>query len=80
MASQLQVRLGDVAVGGGAPIVVQSMTNTRTDDADATLGQIRALATAGAAVVRVVPSEIFTQAAKTTVVEKREEDPRKAIQ
>jgi (E)-4-hydroxy-3-methylbut-2-enyl-diphosphate synthase len=47
------VRVGGVAVGGDAPVVVQSMTNTRTDDVEATLGQIRALATAGAALVRV---------------------------
>jgi (E)-4-hydroxy-3-methylbut-2-enyl-diphosphate synthase len=53
MASRLQVRLGDVPVGGGAPVVIQSMTNTKTGDADSTLAQIRALATAGAAVVRV---------------------------
>ena len=52
------MRLGDVAIGGGAPISVQSMTNTKTDDVQATLSQIRALATAGAVVVRVaVPDE-----------------------
>lgn len=53
MPSKRQVSLGGVLVGGGAPVVVQSMTTTRTDDLEATLGQIRALATAGAAVVRV---------------------------
>jgi len=53
MPSERRVLVGDVAVGGGAPIVVQSMTNTRTDDVEATLGQIRALTTAGAALVRV---------------------------
>ena len=37
MGSRLQVRVGGVAVGGGAPVVVQSMTNTRTDDVEATL-------------------------------------------
>jgi (E)-4-hydroxy-3-methylbut-2-enyl-diphosphate synthase len=40
-------------VGGGAPVVVQSMTNTRTDDVEGTMSQIRALATAGAQLVRV---------------------------
>ncbi len=53
MASLRHVALGGVLVGGGAPVVVQSMTNTRTDDVEATLGQTRALATAGAAVVRL---------------------------
>ncbi len=63
MASQLQVSVGGVLVGGGAPVVVQSMTNTRTDDIDATLGQIRALATAGARLVRVaVPDRAAAEA------------------
>ena len=53
VGSRLQVTSGRRAVGGGAPVVVQSMTNTRTDDVEATLGQIRALATAGAQLVRV---------------------------
>ena len=53
MPSERRVMVGGVPVGGGAPVVVQSMTNTRTDDVEATLGQIRALATAGAGLVRV---------------------------
>lgn len=53
MASRVRVMVGSVPVGGGAPVVVQSMTNTRTDDVEATLGQVRALATAGARLVRV---------------------------
>jgi len=70
MASQLQVMLGGVAIGGGAPIAVQSMTNTRTDDVEATLGQIRALATAGAAVVRVaVPDPTAAAAIPSLVAE-----------
>jgi (E)-4-hydroxy-3-methylbut-2-enyl-diphosphate synthase len=70
MASRLQVRLGSIAVGGGAPIVVQSMTNTRTHDVDATLSQIRALVTAGAAVVRVaVPDEAAAAALPSLVTE-----------
>jgi len=52
-----QIRVGDVAVGGGAPISVQSMTNTETCDVDATVAQIKAIADAGADIVRVsVPS------------------------
>ncbi len=45
--------IGNVPIGGGAPVTVQSMTNTDTRDAEATLSQIRALCTAGADLVRV---------------------------
>ncbi len=48
-----QIMVGDVAVGGGAPISVQSMTNTETCDVDATVAQINALQQAGADIVRV---------------------------
>ena len=48
-----QIMVGDVPVGGDAPIAVQSMTNTNTCDVDATIGQIRALQEAGADIVRV---------------------------
>jgi len=52
-----QIHVGKVAVGGDAPISVQSMTNTETCDVDATVAQIRALEDAGADIVRVsVPS------------------------
>src|SRR4030081_3373314 len=47
-----QVMVGDVAVGGGAPIVVQSMTNTDTADIDGTIAQVAALARAGSEIVR----------------------------
>jgi (E)-4-hydroxy-3-methylbut-2-enyl-diphosphate synthase len=53
-----QIRIGPVAIGGGAPIAVQSMTTTQTADVAATLAQVRALAEAGADVVRLaVPDE-----------------------
>ena len=48
-----RVQVGAVAIGGGAPVSVQSMTNTDTRDVEATLAQIRALAQAGADIVRV---------------------------
>src|SRR3954468_341184 len=48
-----QVKVGDVAVGGGAPIVVQSMTNTDTADVDGTVAQVAALARAGSEIVRI---------------------------
>ncbi len=46
-------QVGSVTIGGGAPVVVQSMTCTPTEDADATLAQVRALAAAGCDIVRV---------------------------
>ena len=48
-----QIKVGNVLVGGGAPVSIQSMTNTRTDDVEATLRQIRELAAAGCEIVRV---------------------------
>ena len=52
-----QIQVGNVPIGGDAPIAVQSMTNTETCDVEATVAQIRAIAEAGADLVRVsVPS------------------------
>ncbi len=48
-----QVKIGHVAVGGDAPIMVQSMTNTDTEDVAATVAQVAALARAGSEVVRI---------------------------
>jgi (E)-4-hydroxy-3-methylbut-2-enyl-diphosphate synthase len=48
-----QVFAGTLPIGGGAPVAVQSMTDTRTSDAEATLGQIRLLSEYGAEMVRV---------------------------
>lgn len=48
-----QVDVGGVKIGGGAPVVVQSMTCTNTADAESTLAQVRALANAGCDIVRV---------------------------
>jgi len=53
MASERQIRVGGVAIGGGAPVVVQSMTLTKTHDVDATVAQIAALTSAGCELVRV---------------------------
>ncbi|MEZ5788135.1 MAG: flavodoxin-dependent (E)-4-hydroxy-3-methylbut-2-enyl-diphosphate synthase [Xanthobacteraceae bacterium] len=47
------VKVGNVTVGGGAPVVVQSMTNTDTADVDLTVAQVMALARAGSEIVRV---------------------------
>src|SRR4029079_17142461 len=48
-----QVMVGNVAVGGGAPIVVQSMTNTDTADIEGTIAQVAALSRAGSELVRI---------------------------
>ena len=58
-----QLKLGSVRIGGGAPIVVQSMANTDTRDVEATLGQIKRLHDAGCEIVRVaVPDETAARA------------------
>src|SRR5215475_2875297 len=63
-----KIRVGAVEVGGDAPITVQSMTNTVTADARATIDQVRALEDAGADIVRVsCPDEDATKALKTIV-------------
>lgn len=57
------VMIGNVAIGGEAPVVIQSMTNTDTRDADTTLRQIRKLAEAGCQIVRLaVPDDAAAQA------------------
>ena len=48
-----QVRVGNVLIGGGAPVLVQSMTNTDTEDAAGTAAQVHALASAGSEIVRL---------------------------
>lgn len=58
-----QLKLGPVRIGGGAPIVVQSMTNTDTRDVEVTLSQIKRLHNAGCEIVRVaVPDETAAKA------------------
>lgn len=60
-----RIYVGDVPIGDGAPIAVQSMTNTETTDVQATLAQIQALADAGADIVRVsVPTMEAAEAFK----------------
>jgi (E)-4-hydroxy-3-methylbut-2-enyl-diphosphate synthase len=65
-----QIHVGSVPVGGGAPISVQTMTNTLTTDVAATVAQIQAAADAGADIVRVsVPDEASSRALKQIVRE-----------
>src|SRR5204863_2881116 len=70
MASQRSVNVGGVQIGGGAPVVVQTMTKTETANLQATMDQIRRVAEAGADIVRVaVPRDKDIEALKTIVVE-----------
>ena len=64
------ITVGNVVIGGDAPIAIQSMTNTDTRDAQATLMQIRQLADAGCQMVRVaVPDEEAANALKQICAE-----------
>jgi (E)-4-hydroxy-3-methylbut-2-enyl-diphosphate synthase len=68
MASERGIHVGRVAIGGGAPVVVQSMTLTPTRDVEATTAQIAALAGAGCEVVRcAVPKTEDAEALRTIV-------------
>ena len=65
-----QIMVGNVPVGGGAPITVQSMTNTRTTNVAATIEQIRSMEVAGADIVRVsCPDEESTRALREILPE-----------
>src|SRR6187455_610634 len=70
VASARQIHVGGVPIGGGAPVVVQTMTKTETANVSATMDQIRRVADAGADVVRcAVPREQDADALKTIVRE-----------
>ena len=53
-----QIRVGDLPVGGGAPVTVQSMCNTKTWDVEATVGQIKAFRSAGCDIVRLAIPDV----------------------
>src|SRR5215216_4107686 len=70
MASKRQIWVKDVPIGGGAPVVVQTMTKTETANLGATMEQIRQVADAGSDLVRVaVPREKDVEALKTIVTD-----------
>src|SRR5436853_4130873 len=70
MASERQIHVGPVAIGGGAPVAVQTMTKTETANLTATMDQIRRVAEAGADIVRVaVPRDKDVDALRTIVAE-----------
>ena len=64
------VRIGGVALGGDAPVIVQSMTNTDTADIDATTKQVAALARAGSELVRITVDRAEAAAAVPTIRER----------
>ena len=77
-----QIKVGNVLVGGGAKISVQSMTNTLTTDIKKTINQIKSLENAGADIVRVsCPDEESTKAGNASAVDDeasnaKDEDPK----
>ena len=58
---------GSVAIGGGAPVTIQSMCNTRTEDAEATIRQIHALENAGCEIIRVTVPNMDAARALTAI-------------
>src|SRR6202042_202295 len=64
------VKVGSVSIGGGAPIVVQSMTNTDTADVEGTVAQVKALARAGSEIVRVTVNNDESAAAVPRIRER----------
>ena len=63
-----QIMVGSVAVGGDAPVTVQTMTNTPTSDARATIDQIRRCEEAGADIIRVSCPDVESTAALRQIV------------
>lgn len=63
-----QILVGDVPIGGGAPVAVQSMTTTKTANVDATLSQVYALAGAGADIVRITCNDADAAAGLAEIV------------
>ena len=58
-----EIKIGDRVIGGGKPILIQSMTNTKTQDVEATVNQIRELTRAGCEIIRcAVPDMEAAQA------------------
>ena len=68
--STVPVRIGNVVMGAGAPIVVQSMTNTDTADVETTVAQVAALARTGSELVRVTVDRAEAAAAVPTIRER----------
>lgn len=69
MRNSRQIKIGNVAVGGGAPVSIQSMTNTKTSDAPATLAQIAELAENGCEIIRVAVPDAAAVAALPEILD-----------
>ncbi len=67
-----QIKVGGVVIGGGAPVSIQSMTNTKTQDAASTIAQIKSLAAAGCQIVRLAVPDMEAAEAIEKI---REESP-----
>lgn len=65
-----QIFVGGVPVGGGAPVTIQSMTNTRTDDVNATVEQIRRLSAAGCEIIRAAVPDMESARAVGSIKER----------
>ena len=65
-----EVRIGDRVIGGGNPILIQSMTNTRTEDVDATVEQILRLEKAGCELIRSTVPTMEAAAALSEIKKK----------
>lgn len=65
-----QISVGGVLIGGGAPVTIQSMTNTRTDDVEATVGQILKLEAAGCQIIRCAVPDMAAARAVGTIRER----------
>ena len=68
MSSSRQISVGGVKIGGGAPVAVQSMTNTRPSEVEATMAQIEALAAAGCEIVRCAVPKLTDAEALAEIV------------
>src|ERR1700679_1297701 len=66
----IAVKIGNIIVGGNAPIVVQSMTNTDTADIEGTVAQVKSLARAGSELVRITVNNDEAAAAVPRIREK----------
>ena len=67
-----KIRIGDRTIGGGSPVAIQSMTNTRTEDVEATVAQIQKLEQAGCEIIRCA---VPTMEAAEAFCQDQEADP-----
>ena len=74
MASEKSILIGNVKIGGGADIAIQSMTNTKTNNVDATVKQIKELENAGCDIVRVTVPDMDSAYAIDKIKEKLYEE------